>query len=116
MRRTVGLILIGALVGCKSAGDLRGRGAYAQATSERSVKDLAGCIALAASGREIEIGQETLPNGVAVTAAMRPAGVKTVVNVYDIEDFGSNRRVSLYAVGSNRKSPGPLPSKVAACM
>lgn len=98
-----GLLAIG---GCKTAGDIRARHLAGQASSTKPVDELAGCVALAVTGRGIEIGKETLPNGVSITAAMRVAGVKTVMNVFDIEDLGSERRVSLYSVGG-KGAPSP---------
>lgn len=105
-----------ALGGCKTSGDLRTRQIYEQSETIRSVDDVAGCIALAIAGREIEIGKEIIPNGIAITMAMRPAGVKTVMNVYDIVDLGQARRVTLYSIGSRNEQPRPIDGPAAKCI
>lgn len=116
MRVTVTVLALMALTGCKTTGDVRGRNLVERSITSRGVSEVAGCIALAATGRQIEIGSDPLPNGTAITISMRVAGIKTVMSVYDIEDFETNRRVTLYSVGGNTTSPKPISGKAAACL
>lgn len=116
MRVTVAVLALLALAGCKTTGDVRARNLVERSITSRAVSEVTGCIALAATGRQIELGSDPLPNGTAITISMRVAGIKTVMSVYDIEDFGSDRRVTLYSVGGNTVSPKPISGKAASCL
>ena len=103
------------LAGCKTSGDIRARQIEQVATSAKSVDELAGCIALAMSGHGMEIGQEMIAGGIAVTIAMRNAGIKTVTDVFDIVDRGADRTVTLFSVAGKRSSK-PLGGPAAKCI
>ncbi|BCI70017.1 hypothetical protein SPKIRA_08470 [Sphingomonas paucimobilis] len=102
--------------GCKTSGDLRVKNVLGRSETTQSVQAVAGCIALAISGRGIEISQEPIPNGTAVSAAMRVTGVKSVINVYDIEDLGERRRVTFYGVGGQGGEGRPITGPAAKCI
>lgn len=108
-----GLLAVGA---CKTPGDVRSRHVAAQVTSAKSTSEIAGCIALVASGPGQEIGKQDLPNGIAVTVSMRVAGIKTVMSVYDIEDAGSVRRVAVYNVGGSDAPKATIQGPARSCV
>lgn len=117
MRTSMVVVLLGlALAGCKTSGDIRARHIEQKAMSARSVQDIAGCIALAMGGHGLEVSKEDIPHGIAVTVSMRPAGVKTVVDVFDVEDLGDQRSVTLYSVAGKRGEPRPLSGPAAKCV
>lgn len=111
---TVALLSL-ALAGCKTSGDIRARQIEQVATSAKSVDELAGCIALALSGHGMEIGQEKIAGGIAVTIAMRNAGIKTMTDVFDIVDHGADRSVTLFSVAGKRARK-PLGGPAAKCI
>ncbi len=116
MRMQIAMITLAALAGCKTAGDVRVNNLAERSETSRTVADVTGCIALAAAGRQIEIGSEDLPHGKSISMSMRVAGIKSVLSVYDIEDLGGMRQVSLYSVGGKVGSPRPISGKAAACL
>jgi hypothetical protein len=116
MRMQIAMITLVALAGCKTASDVRVRSLVERSETSRTVPDVAGCIALAATGRSIEIGSEELPRGKSISISMRVAGIKSVLSVYDIEDIGPMRRVSLYSVGGNAAVPRSISGKALACL
>ncbi|WP_156350057.1 hypothetical protein [Sphingomonas sp. Leaf20] len=106
-----------ALTGCKTSGDIRERQVRAQSTSAKSVDVIAGCIALnAAPERGVEVSKADIPNGVSIAQSVRVAGVKSVVAVWDIEDLGTSRRVTLYVVNKSNRATSSIEGPAANCL
>lgn len=115
----IALILAAAvtLSGCKTTGDIRSRTMLQRSSSSKSVSEIAGCLALrAAPERGVETGSEPIPNGISVSQSQRVAGVKSVVSVWDVEDLGTERRVTFYVVYKSSKPVGPIAGAAAACI
>lgn len=105
-----------ALTGCKTAGDLRARGPIAEVTTSKSTSEVAGCIALAVATSGVETEKHALANGVAVTTSMRVGGIKTVMDLYEVEDLGVHRRVTVFSVGGRGPAQPVISGPAASCI
>lgn len=117
MKIVLAMAVMAILAGCKTTGDIRSRTMLQQSASTKSVPEIAGCLALrAAPGQGVEIGTQALRNGMSVSQSQRVAGIKSVVSVWDVEDLGTQRRVTFYVAYHTDKPVGPISGLAASCV
>lgn len=114
--RTIGLLAaIAVLGGCKSTGDITRYAPVLTISSQRSVAEISGCLAAKAGGDGMALKTTTSPKGVDLSYSIPVAGIASVTSVVRIEDEGSERRISLHAVGKPPKDMSRLDAYYRAC-
>lgn len=104
------------LAGCATSGDIRARHVAQTSESQRSVNDIAGCIALRFAGNGLEVGREQIANGISVTLSSRVTGVKSVMDVFDVIDRGDRRVVTLQSVAGRPGEVGAISGPARECL
>jgi hypothetical protein len=110
-------LLLLALAGCVSVGDLRAKPAMYEGTSAKPVNEVSGCVAAALqNGFGVLVNTVPLPDGVSIIqSAHAPQGITPFV-IADVRTVGSGTTMAIRANGRTPKDPSKNFSTLIACL